>query len=215
MPKRRATLIGFAIACLLAAIVTTPPGPVAEAGASAHAAAKKRCAKSKRRHGSRARRCAKPRRPRLDVPAGAPAPRVPPASPPVDPQQPVDGIARATAALTGRWYRTYAVGTVTGASAERTLQLCEGGRFLYVGTFVSTYVEGADPSSYDHPYGETRATGRWRVASDVLVPHERATSIVEYTTDDGETGRLEFVATGNGLTIDGAPAESGHPAVCT
>jgi hypothetical protein len=216
MSKR--ALIGLAVALLLTAVLSPVPGP-GEAGTAHAAAAGKRCIKKKKRHQrkSKLRRCAKPKRkPARGLaptrPATAP-PAAPATTPPWNPLAPdTDPIATSTSNLSGRKFWTYSSGS-TG-SLDKTLHLCEGGRFLYVSSFVSTYVEGSDPSSYDHPYGETRATGRWRVASTTPVENQRKTTIVEYTTDDGQTGRLEFVSTVTGLFIDGLLTESGRPAVC-
>jgi hypothetical protein len=69
-------------------------------------------------------------------------------------------VKTVTRMLTGVYLTTYTSGNVTGASAESTVHLCRGGRFLLISSSnVSTVID--DPSSYDHPSvgGETRTTG--------------------------------------------------------
>jgi hypothetical protein len=121
----------------------------------------------------------------------------------------------ATRLLTGTQWATYNSGNVTGASQDRVLHLCRGGRFVLLTSFVSTYVEGADDSSYDHPYGESRVTGSWRVARARLGANRRAgTALVRYVTDEGDRGTVVFTAGSRGATIAGAPADVRRSTLC-
>ena len=116
--------------------------------------------------------------------------------------------------LAGTAWTTYTAGAVTGASQDRTAHLCGDGRFVVVTTFVaSTYID--DPSSYDHPYGESRVTGRWRVSRARLSRNRRYGKIlVRYTTDQGQRGSAVFAASPRGTYLGGSPAEVAKSSVC-
>jgi hypothetical protein len=122
-----------------------------------------------------------------------------------------------TRMLTGVYLTTYTSGNVTGASAESTVHLCRGGRFLLISSSnVSTVID--DPSSYDHPSvgGETRTTGNWKVLSARVSRDRRsASALVGYRTDDGATGSVGITGGPNGVTIGGQPAEAGRSGVCS
>ena len=113
----------------------------------------------------------------------------------------------ATRLLRGTAWTTYQSGTVTGASQDRTIHLCRNGTFVVVSSFVAPYIE--DSSSYDHPYGESRVTGRWRVAkvrgSGVLV---------RYATEDGQRGSVAISVGRGGPRIGGLPAQVDRSDVC-
>jgi hypothetical protein len=123
-------------------------------------------------------------------------------------------VKTATRMLTGVYLSTYTSGNVTGASAQSTVHLCGGGRFLLVSSSdVSTVID--DPSSYDHPSvgGETRTTGFWKVLK-ARVGTRSAWALVGYRTDQGDTGSVEIAASSRGVTVGGQPAEAGRSDVC-
>jgi hypothetical protein len=126
-------------------------------------------------------------------------------------------VKTVTRMLTGVYLTTYTSGNVTGASAESTVHLCRGGRFLLISSSnVSTVID--DPSSYDHPSvgGETRTTGNWKVLSARVSRDRRsASALVGYRTDDGATGSVRITGGPNGVTIGGQPAEAGRSGVCS
>jgi hypothetical protein len=125
-------------------------------------------------------------------------------------------VKTVTRMLTGVHLTTYTSGNVTGASAESTVHLCRGGRFLLISSStVSTVID--DPSSYDHPSvgGETRTTGNWKVLSARVSRDRRsASALVGYRTDDGATGSVRITGGPNGVTIGGQSAEAGRSGVC-
>jgi hypothetical protein len=125
-------------------------------------------------------------------------------------------VRAVTRMLTGVYLSTYTSGDVTGASAESTVHLCGGGRFLLISSSnVSTVID--DPSSYDHPSvgGETRTTGDWRVLrAHVGRGGRSASALVGYRTDDGASGSVRIAAGPRGVTIGGIPAEAGRSSVC-
>jgi len=119
----------------------------------------------------------------------------------------------ATRILGGTMWTTYQSGNVTGASQDRVAHLCRDGRFVVITNFVAAIID--DPSSYDHPYGESRVTGRWRVAKARLSPdRRRGRVVVRYVTDQGERGSVVFAATARGTTVAGLPAEVGRSNLC-
>jgi len=123
-------------------------------------------------------------------------------------------VKTATRMLTGLYLTTYTSGEVTGASAQSTVHLCRGGRFVLISSSnVSTVID--DPSSYDHPSvgGETRTTGFWKVLS-ARVSRTSASALVGYRTDDGATGSVRITGGPNGVTVGGRPAEAGRSGVC-
>jgi hypothetical protein len=125
-------------------------------------------------------------------------------------------VRSATRLLRGTQWATYNSGNVTGASQDRVVHLCSGGRFVMLTSFVSTYVEGADDSSYDHPYGESRVTGSWRVVRARIGADRRSgTALVSYQTDQGDRGTVTFAAGPRGATIAGAPADVRRSSVCS
>jgi hypothetical protein len=125
-------------------------------------------------------------------------------------------VKTVTKMLTGVYLTTYASGNVTGASAESTVHLCRGGRFLLISSSnVSTVID--DPSSYDHPSvgGETRTTGYWKVLkASVSRDRRSASALVGYRTDDGASGSVRVVGGPGGVTVGGQPAEAGRSSVC-
>jgi hypothetical protein len=125
-------------------------------------------------------------------------------------------VRKVTRLLTGVYLTTYSSGNVTGASAESTVHLCGGGRFLLISSSnVSTVID--DPSSYDHPSvgGESRTTGNWKVLKAKISGGGRSVSaLVGYRTDDGDTGSVLIAANSRGVTIGGTPAEAGRSGVC-
>jgi hypothetical protein len=124
-----------------------------------------------------------------------------------------DSVAQATSLLSGVSFTTYSSGSVTDSSGDTTANLCPGGSFTYVSNFVSTYVEGADPSSYDHPYGESTTSGSWQVSSAQIGPDGRSgTAVVSYAADDGTSGQVQIEVGPGGATLNGQPAEVGTAA---
>jgi hypothetical protein len=125
-------------------------------------------------------------------------------------------IRAVTRMLTGVALSTHESGNVTGASVDRTVHLCGGGRFLLVASSdVSTIID--DPSSYDHPSvgGETQTTGDWKVLRAHLSRGGRSGSaLVGYRTDDGAAGSVTIVAGPRGVTVGGLPAEVSRSSVC-
>lgn len=125
-------------------------------------------------------------------------------------------VKTVTRMLTGVYLTTYTSGNVTGASAESTVHLCRGGRFLLISSSnVSTIID--DPSSYDHPSvgGESRTTGDWKVLRAHIGRGGRsASALVAYRTDDGATGSVTIAANSRGVTVGGQPAEAGRSGVC-
>jgi hypothetical protein len=106
-------------------------------------------------------------------------------------------IGKATKLLSGKRYATYIGGDSTSSGIDRSAVLCRSGRFTYTSTYVSAEA-GA--------YAEETVEGRWRVVS-ARVRGSRGRAVVRYTTDAGETGRVEFVATSRGVRVDGSVAE--------
>jgi hypothetical protein len=125
-------------------------------------------------------------------------------------------VRTVTRLLTGVYLSTYTSGNVTGASAQSTVHLCGGGRFLLISSSdVSTVID--DPSSYDHPSvgGESRTTGDWKVLRAHIGRGGRsASALVGYRTDDGATGSVTIAAGPRGVTVNGALAEAGRSSVC-
>jgi hypothetical protein len=125
-------------------------------------------------------------------------------------------VKTVTRMLTGVYLTTYTSGNVTGASAESTVHLCRGGRFLLISSSnVSTVID--DPSSYDHPSvgGETRTTGVWKVLSARVSSDRRsASALVGYRTDGGDSGSVRITGGPNGVTVGGMPAEAGRSGIC-
>jgi hypothetical protein len=119
----------------------------------------------------------------------------------------------ATRQLRGTVWTTYQSGNVTGASQDRTLILCRNGSFVLKTSFVAPYIE--DSSSYDHPYGESRVTGRWRVRRARIARNRRSgTALVAYVTDTGERGSVILSAGPRGARVAGIPAELTRGAGC-
>lgn len=119
----------------------------------------------------------------------------------------------ATNVLAGSVWTTYASGEYSGASQDRTTHLCRDGRFVVFTSFTVSGID--DPSSYDHPYGESRITGRWRVVKARLSrDRTRGEVLVRYVTDEGRRGTVVFAAGSRGPTMGGAPAEVGRSSVC-
>ena len=119
----------------------------------------------------------------------------------------------ATNVLAGSVWTTYASGEYSGASQDRTTHLCRNGTFVVFTSFTVSGID--DPSSYDHPYGESRITGRWRVVKARLNrDRTRGEVLVRYVTDDGQRGTVVFAAGSRGPTMGGAPAEVGRSSVC-
>jgi hypothetical protein len=125
-------------------------------------------------------------------------------------------VKTVTRMLTGVYLTTYTSGSVTGASAQSTVHLCGGGRFLLISSSnVSTVID--DPSSYDHPSvgGETRTTGNWKVLRASIGRGGRsARALVAYRTDQGDTGSVIVAASSRGVTVGGQPAEAGRSGAC-
>ena len=113
----------------------------------------------------------------------------------------------ATRLLRGTAWTTYQSGSVTGASQDRTIHLCRNRTFVVVTSFVAPYID--DSSSYDHPYGESRVTGTWRVAR-VL----RSSILVRYVTENGQRGIVVISVGRGGPRIGGLPAEVRRSSVC-
>jgi hypothetical protein len=120
-------------------------------------------------------------------------------------------VRAATRVLTGTAWTTYTSGQY--ASQDRTAHLCAGGRFVVISSFGTTIID--DPSSYDHPYDESRVTGSWKVTRANLSRNRRyGTVSVRYRTDDGQSGTVVFAATSRGTTMAGAPAEVTQSSMC-
>jgi hypothetical protein len=126
-------------------------------------------------------------------------------------------VKTVTRMLTGVYLTTYASGNVTGASAQSTVHLCGGGRFLLISSSnVSTVID--DPSSYDHPSvgGETRTTGAWKVLkASVSRDRRSASALVGYRTDSGDSGSVRITGGPGGVSVGGQPAEAGRSGVCS
>ena len=119
----------------------------------------------------------------------------------------------ATKLLRGTVWSTYQSGNVTGASLDRSVTLCRDNTYVLVSSFVAPIIE--DDSSYDHPYGDTRVTGTWRVKRARLGRNRRTgTVVVAYTTDTGERGSVVLRATRSGATLAGEPAAVSRTDAC-
>ncbi len=111
----------------------------------------------------------------------------------------------ATRLLRGTVWTTYDSGNVTGASLDRSVTLCRDDTFAFTSSFVAPIIE--DGSSYDHPDGDTRVTGRWHVQRAKLARNRRYGTVhVAYTTDAGERGTVILTASRRGATLAGVPA---------
>jgi hypothetical protein len=120
-------------------------------------------------------------------------------------------VRAAKKVLTGTAWSTYTSGQYAGS--DRTVHLCGGGRFVLISSFGTTIID--DPSSYDHPYDESRTTGDWSVSKARLSADRRfGRVVVRYRTDDGQTGSVVFEATPRGTTMGGATAEVSRSSVC-
>jgi hypothetical protein len=118
----------------------------------------------------------------------------------------------ATRLLRGTVWSTYASGDATGASLDQTVTLCRDNSFVFSSSFVAPIIE--DDSSYDHPYGDTRVTGRWHVKRATLHAKRYGTVRVAYTTDAGERGTVVLKATRRGATLGGVPAAVSRTDAC-
>ncbi len=115
--------------------------------------------------------------------------------------------------LRGTVWTSYESGNVTGASLDRSVTLCRDNTFVFVTSYVAPIIE--DDSSYDHPYGETRTTGTWRVKRAKLARDRRHGTVhVAYTTDAGERGTVVVSATRRGTTLAGVPAAVSRTNAC-
>ena len=125
-------------------------------------------------------------------------------------------VKTVTRMLTGVYLTTYTSGNVTGASAQSTVHLCGGGRFLLISSSdVSTVID--DPSSYDHPSvgGETRTTGNWKVLR-ARFARSRAFRLGTGGLPHRRRGRRQRHDRGGpgGVTVGGQPAEAGRSSAC-
>jgi hypothetical protein len=118
----------------------------------------------------------------------------------------------ATRLLRGTVWTTYQSGDVTGASLDRSVTLCRDNTYVLTSSFVAPIIE--DDSSYDHPYGDTRVTGRWHVKRAKLRKRRYGTVRVAYTTDAGERGTVVLTATRRGATLGGVPAAVSRTDAC-
>jgi hypothetical protein len=118
----------------------------------------------------------------------------------------------ATRLLRGTVWTTYQSGDVTGASLDRSVTLCRDNTYVFTSSFVAPIIE--DDSSYDHPYGDTRITGRWHVKRAKLRHRRYGTVRVAYTTDAGERGTVVLTATRRGATLGGVPAAVSRTDAC-
>jgi hypothetical protein len=119
----------------------------------------------------------------------------------------------ATKLLRGTVWTTYQSGNVTGASLDRSVTLCRDNTYVLVTSFVAPIIE--DDSSYDHPDGQTRVTGTWRVKRAKLTRNRRYGTVhVAYTTDAGERGSVVLAANQRGATLAGVPAQVGRASTC-
>jgi hypothetical protein len=118
----------------------------------------------------------------------------------------------ATRLLRGTVWTTYQSGDVTGASLDRSVTLCHDNTFAFISSFVAPIIE--DDSSYDHPFGATSVTGRWRVKGAKLRHRRYGTVRVAYTTDAGERGTVVLTATRRGATLGGVPAAVSRTDAC-
>jgi hypothetical protein len=115
--------------------------------------------------------------------------------------------------LRGTVWTSYESGNVTGASLDRSVTLCRDNTFVFLSSYVAPIIE--DDSSYDHPYGETRMTGTWRVKRAKLARDRRHGTVhVAYTTDAGEHGTVVLSATRRGPTLAGIPAAVSRTTAC-
>ena len=109
-------------------------------------------------------------------------------------------------------WTTYQSGDVTGASQDRSAHLCRDGSFVILSSFTAPII---DDSSYDHPYGESRLTGRWKVLRARLSADRRyGRVVVRYVTETGDSGEAVFTANARGTYVGGSPAEVGRSTVC-
>ena len=118
----------------------------------------------------------------------------------------------ATRLLRGTVWTTYQSGDVTGASLDRSVTLCHDNSFAFTSSFVAPIIE--DDSSYDHPFGATSITGRWRVKGAKLRHRRYGTVRVAYTTDAGERSTVVLTATRRGATLGGVPAAVSRTDAC-
>ena len=119
----------------------------------------------------------------------------------------------ATKLLRGTVWTAYQSGDVTGASLDRSITLCRDNTYVLVSSFIAPIIE--DDSSYDHPYGDTRVTGTWRVKRARLARNRRTgTVVVTYTTDAGERGTVVLSASRRGAAFAGAPASVATTDAC-
>ncbi len=106
-------------------------------------------------------------------------------------------IGTATRLLSGKRFVTHFSSDATGATIDRSADLCRNRRFTYRSTFLYA---GADQLQ------EETVTGRWRVVS-ARIKGSRGTVTVRWTADDGSTGIVRFRATARGIYVEGQPAE--------
>ena len=118
----------------------------------------------------------------------------------------------ATRLLRGTVWTTYQSGDVTGASLDRSVTLCRDNTYVFTSSFIAPIIE--DDSSYDHPSGDTRVTGRWHVKRAKLRNRRYGTVRVAYTTDAGERGTVVLTATRRGATLGGVPAAVSRTDAC-
>jgi hypothetical protein len=119
----------------------------------------------------------------------------------------------ATKLLRGTVWTTYESGSTTGASLDRTLTLCRDNTYSLSTSFIAPIID--DPSSYDHPDGQTTVTGTWKVKRAKLSKNRRFGTVkVGYTTDAGERGTVTLTATKRGVTFAGIPAQVSRTAAC-
>jgi hypothetical protein len=119
----------------------------------------------------------------------------------------------ATKLLRGTVWTSYESGNVTGATLDRTLTLCRDNSYSLYTAFVAPIIE--DPSSYDHPGGDTQVNGTWRVKRAKLSKNRRYGTVkVAYTTEAGERGTIVIAATRSGTTVAGVPATVSRTDAC-
>ena len=120
----------------------------------------------------------------------------------------------ATKLLRGTVWSTYQSGNVTGASLDQSVTLCRDNTYVFTSSYLSSAII-EDDSSYDHPSGDTRVTGTWRVKRARLGRNRRTgTVVVAYTTDAGERGSVVLRATRSGTTLAGQPAAVSRTDAC-
>jgi endonuclease YncB( thermonuclease family) len=134
-----------------------------------------------------------------------PAPGQPPASPD-------DPVQRARKDLAGRVF--IRITATTFSSTESHLHLCSDGRFVEDVSTYSQFGGGSESPLPDSDATHQRYGGGWEVVAAEYRP-EGAGARVRRLNDDGTETFVDFVATGAGVTVNGAPVSTQTSGICT